>query len=82
MRTTVRDDTGMATANQESHPRGGSMYSSAIRFCGDEIGEDWPPMFDARAMPRISDFENVDLGGSVRKIGCGSVGFREIRRGY
>lgn len=70
IKTTVRAETGIATANHDSHDRGGSMYSKAIRFCGEEMGDDWPPMLDARAMPRMRGLLNDDLGGKVRRIGC------------
>ena len=43
-------DTGRATANQLAQSNGGSMACSAIRFCGEEIGELWPPMLAANAM--------------------------------
>jgi hypothetical protein len=42
--------TGMEMANHCSHVIGGSMAPSAIRFCGDEMGEAWPPMLDAKAI--------------------------------
>ena len=40
----------MATANHEAQSIWGSMACMAMRFCGEEMGEDWPPMFAARAM--------------------------------
>jgi len=41
-------------ANHCSHVIGGSMAPSAIRFCGDEMGEAWPPMLDAKAIAILS----------------------------
>lgn len=62
--------TGIETANQPSHEMGGFIYSNAIKFCGEEMGEAIPPIFDASAIPRMSDLEKGDFAGSVRKIGC------------
>lgn len=61
--------TGMDTANQPSQEMGGFMYSRAMRFCGDEMGDAIPPMLDARAIPRMSALEKDDLEGSVRRMG-------------
>lgn len=69
MMTTQMSDTGIETANQPNHEIGGFMYSSAMRFCGDEIGEAIPPMFDARAIPRMRAFANGESRGRVRRIG-------------
>lgn len=62
--------TGMETANHPSQEIGGFIYSRAIKFWGDEIGEAIPPMLDAKAIPRMSDFEKGDFAGRVRRIGC------------
>ena len=61
--------TGIEPANQPNQEIGGFMYSRAMRFWGEEIGEAIPPMFEARAIPRMSDFEKGDLAGRVRRIG-------------
>jgi hypothetical protein len=45
------------------------MYSMAMIFCGELIGDAIPPTLDAKAMPRIKHFANDELGGSVRRIG-------------
>lgn len=71
MQTTEVNETGIETLNQPIQEMGGFMYSSAMRFCGDEMGEAIPPMLEARAMPRMSAFENGDLDGRVRRMGCG-----------
>lgn len=44
-------DTGIDTANQLAQSSGGSIAARAMRFCGDEIGDDCPPIFAASAMP-------------------------------
>ena len=49
LRTEV-EETGMEIANHCSQDRGGLIEPSAIKFCGDEMGEACPPMLDARAM--------------------------------
>ena len=51
MSTIESAETGSETANQEPQSSAGSIAPIAIRFCGDEMGEDCPPMFAARAMP-------------------------------
>ena len=51
MSTIESAETGSETANHEPQSSGGSIAASAIRFCGDEIGELCPPMFAASAMP-------------------------------
>lgn len=50
MRTIEIADTGRETANHPSQSTGGSISASAIKFCGEEIGELWPPIFAARAI--------------------------------
>ena len=50
MRTIEMDDTGIETANHLDQSSLGSISASAIRFCGEEMGDAWPPMFAARAM--------------------------------
>ena len=58
--------------NHWTQPSGLSMYCSAIRFCGDAIGDVCPPIFDASAMPITILVAYGDLGGRLRKIGCTS----------
>lgn len=43
-------ETGNATANHEAQSISGSIAASAIRFCGDEMGELCPPMLAAKAI--------------------------------
>lgn len=43
-------ETGSAIMNQRPQSSGGSIACSAIRFWGDEIGDDWPPMLAASAI--------------------------------
>ena len=43
-------DTGRATKNHCAQLTWGSMAASAIRFCGDEIGELCPPILAASAI--------------------------------
>lgn len=50
-------DTGSATANQLAQSSLGSIAARAIRFCGDDIGELWPPMLAAKAMASCRDHE-------------------------
>lgn len=42
--------TGSDIANHCSQESGTSMLPSAIRFCGEDIGEAWPPIFAAKAI--------------------------------
>ena len=46
------------------------MFSRAIRFCGDAIGEAAPPMFDASAIPSNSALDMSLSDGRLRRIGC------------
>ena len=50
MRMIETADTGKATANHPSQSIGGSISARAIKFCGEEMGELWPPIFAARAI--------------------------------
>jgi len=50
MRIIEIPETGRATANHCAQPKGWSMASIAIRFCGDEIGELCPPILAANAI--------------------------------
>ena len=43
-------ETGSATANQLPQSRGGSIACSAMRFCGEDMGELCPPIFAASAI--------------------------------
>src|SRR6266702_1568514 len=50
MSTIEMPETGSATKNQRPQSSGGSIACSAIRFWGDEIGDDCPPMLAASAI--------------------------------
>lgn len=61
MAKTDREDTGMEMANHWSHDRGGVISPKAMRFCGDEMGDAWPPMLAASAMAiYLSDLACVE----------------------
>ncbi len=63
----VMMQTGSAMKNQMPQPGWGSIFCSAIRFCGLAIGDAAPPMLDARAMPRMSAFDmSLSLGKFLR----------------
>jgi len=66
-------ETGSATANHCPQDTGGSMYFMVMRFCGEEMGELWPPMLAANAIARIRHGAKEDLGGRVRRMGRISV---------
>jgi len=81
-------DTGIEMANHDAHEIGGSIEPSAIKFCGEEIGEAWPPMLEARAMaiccqlsflwayeskPTMRHFEKMDFGWSSSVMGLMSA---------
>jgi hypothetical protein len=54
MRTMEMAETGRETANHCSQSMGFFMADRAMRFCGELIGEAWPPMFAASAIPSCS----------------------------
>jgi len=91
MSTIEMAETGIATANQEAQSRGGSMACRAMRFCGEDMGEDWPPMFAARAMAsckiesvfRRKEGEERERGKLTMRQGPkGDLGGRVRRMGY
>ena len=51
-----RTETGIATMNHVVHDGVGFIIPIDMMFCGDAIGEDIPPMFEANAIPKINDF--------------------------
>lgn len=63
-------ETGSATANQRAQSNLGSIASRAIKFCGEEIGELWPPMFAASAM--ASWGTNPGSGSVTKQAGRGT----------
>lgn len=60
---------GREAANQIPQPGFGFNIWIAMIFCGEEIGEETPPMQLARAMPRIRHGPTEECGGNVRSIG-------------
>ncbi|OLL25726.1 hypothetical protein NEOLI_002903 [Neolecta irregularis DAH-3] len=50
--------TGNVTMNHSAHVGFGNMFSRAIIFCGDAIGDAIPPIFEERAIPKIRAFAN------------------------
>ena len=67
MSTIESADTGSATANHEPQSSGGSIAASAIRFCGDEMGELCPPMLAASAMPSCASARPREATGGRRR---------------
>jgi hypothetical protein len=76
MRTIEIAETGSETANQLAQSSDGSIAWSAIRFCGEEIGELWPPIFAARAIAKIRHGAKFDFAGRVLRIGLMRVKHR------
>ena len=69
--------TGSAMKNQMPQLGSGRIFCKAIMFCGEAIGEAAPPMFAARAMPRISALEKLESDGRLRRSGYKARGVRE-----
>ena len=69
MRRMVMMQTGRAMKNHIPQPGCGDMFCSAMRFCGEAIGEAAPPMLDDRAMPRRRAFVMSLSAGRLRRIG-------------
>jgi hypothetical protein len=65
----VKAEIGIPIENQTIQDGGGLMYESAIRFCGEAIGEACPPMSAANAIPKMRDLVYGDRVGIVLKIG-------------
>jgi hypothetical protein len=68
-----RTQTGIEMKNQVPQLIGGYIFSSAMMFCGDAIGDAAPPTFAASAIPRMSALEKSDSGGRLRRSGYTSV---------
>lgn len=49
--------TGIEMMNHSIHEGGGDIRPNEKMFCGEEIGDDIPPMLEAKAIPRMRDFE-------------------------
>lgn len=62
-------DTGMATINHVVHEGVGFIIPIDMMFCGDAIGEDIPPMLEAKAIPKINDFAYLQFLGNVLNRG-------------
>ena len=69
MRRMVIMQTGRAMKNQIPQPGCGDIFWSAIRFCGEAIGDAAPPMLDESAMPRRSAFVMSLSAGRLRRMG-------------
>ena len=69
MRKMEMMQTGRATKNQTSQLGSGDMFSKAMMFCGEAIGEAAPPIFEARAMPRMRALEKLESEGRLRSRG-------------
>lgn len=41
----------------------------AMRFCGEDIGDAAPPMFEANAIPIISALDIFESDGKFRRMG-------------
>ena len=62
-------DTGIETRNHLPQSNCGFIAPKAIRFCGDEMGDERPPMFALRAIPNTSAGPKGALCGRVRRMG-------------
>jgi hypothetical protein len=54
-------ETGKATTNHLAQSSGGSIAWRAMRFCGEDMGELWPPILAARAMASCNKNFNFGL---------------------
>ena len=61
--------TGRATKNHLPQLGCGRMFWRAMMFCGEAMGDAAPPMFAARAMPRIRALEKLESDGRLRRSG-------------
>lgn len=66
---TVMTPHGMAAANQIPQPGLGLSRLIAMIFCGEEMGDERPPIQLASAMPIIKHGATVEFGRRVLKIG-------------
>lgn len=69
MSRTEMIQTGRAMKNQMPQLGSGRMFCRAIMFCGEAIGDAAPPIFAARAIPRISALEKLESDGRLRRSG-------------
>lgn len=61
--------TGNAMKNQRPQEGSGFMFCSAMRFCGEAMGDAAPPMLDARAIPSSRALVMLESAGRLRRIG-------------
>ena len=61
--------TGSAIKNQIPQLILGYMFSRAIIFCGEAIGDAAPPIFAARAIPKTRALEKLESTGRFRNMG-------------
>lgn len=61
--------TGIEMKNHVPQLIAGYMFSNAMMFCGDAIGDAAPPTLAANAIPRMSALEKLDSGGKLRSSG-------------
>jgi hypothetical protein len=61
--------TGIEMKNHATQEGAGCIFSKAMMFWGDAIGEAIPPIFEAKAIPRISAWEKGLFAGRFRKRG-------------
>ena len=62
-------DTGIETRNHLPQSNCRFITPKAIRFCGDEMGDERPSMFALRAIPNTSAGPKGALCGRVRRMG-------------
>ena len=61
--------TGMTTKNHWSQVGAGCMMPMATTFWGDAMGDNIPPMFEAKAIPIITALDMFESEGNVRSMG-------------
>lgn len=61
--------TGSATKNHTPQDGSGCMFCSAIRFCGEAMGDAAPPMLEESAMPMSSALVMSESAGRLRRMG-------------
>ena len=64
-----RMQTGIEMKNHVPQLIAGYIFSNAMMFCGEAIGDAAPPTFAANAIPRMSALEKLDSEGKLRSSG-------------